>query len=590
MVNNDAKLRELEALVESKLSQLHQNIPNNVIDFIEKYQPTIGRKPHNFDLSPFWIEALLDNHKQKIFSTGRQVYKSTNSASLVAWYALKEPRSEVLWIVDTDAHRSAFSESRLRDEVFIYNDNLRPFLKTGRANLTRIRVNNGSTIFLLTDHNAYNQAEGRSSAALILDEAQYQDIEFLYKAMYTTSQTHGDLIMFGIGGEMSSPYHEYWNASDQREWFYDDAYWREKLTFDAFGNIINTVDELKSILAGKWIPQKPENTKLHGYHIPQTIMPTIPLTMDDAITKYQTHPEVSVEYQRLHYPPEIFHTHTMGEFIHARRRPVTAEMVRKCFVPYIDWLDADEVVNLKLDNPTKLRVYAGIDWGSGNKSASKTVLSIVLHWLDSNRVQLARLDPRPYESQYAQVAYMSAVINEYMCDATCADLGYGAFQSDILKKGGYDENNNKILPVKRYQPVQSTGSGVDSFREKQIDSDTEGSKKQHINMDKTISVESIIGVLGQTVPHPLYRREEQLFRPRLIIPYREHVLGDMLLKGFTSITRKDIQDEKEADPRQFAKKEYNHIDDSVMSLIYAMINVENYRPSDYSITVPKRRR
>ena len=565
-------------------------MPNNVIDFIEKYQPNIGRKPHNFDLAPFWIEPLLDNHKQKIFSTGRQVFKSTNSASLVAWYALKEPRSEVLWIVDTDAHRSAFSESRLRDEVFIYNDNLRPFLKTGRANLTRIRLANGSTIFLLTDHNAYNQAEGRSAAALILDEAQYQDIEFLYKAMYTTSQTHGDLIMFGIGGEQSSPYHGYWNASDQREWFYDDAYWREKLTFDAFGVITNTVDELKSILAGKWVPQKPENTKLHGYHIPQTIMPTIPLTMDDAITKYQTHPEVSVEYQRLHYPPEIFHTHTMGEFIHARRRPVTAEMVRKCFVPYIDWLDADEVVNLKLDNPAKLRVYAGIDWGSGNKSASKTVLSIVLHWLDSNRVQLARLDPRPFESQYAQVAYMSTVINEYMCDATCADLGYGAFQSDILKKGGYDENNNKILPVKRYQPVQSTGSGVDSFREKQIDSDTEGSKKQHINMDKTISVESIIGVLGQTVPHPLYRREEQLFRPRLIIPYRDHVLGDMLLKGFTSITRKDIQDEKESDPRQFAKKEYNHIDDSVMSLIYAMINVENYRPSDYSISVPKRRR
>ena len=124
----------------------------------------------------------------------------------------------------------------------------------------------------------------------MLDEAQYQDIESLYKAMYTTSQTHGELIMFGIGGEQSSPYHGYWLASDQREWFYDDAYWRDKLTFDAFGTITNSPDECKSILAGKWVPQKPENTKLHGYHIPQTIMPHIPLTMDDAITKYQTHP------------------------------------------------------------------------------------------------------------------------------------------------------------------------------------------------------------------------------------------------------------------------------------------------------------
>ena len=62
----------------------------------------------------------------------------------------------------------------------------------------------------------------------------------------------------------------------------------------------------------------------------------------------------------------------------------------------------------------------------------------------------------------------------------------------------------------------------------------------------------------------------------------------MLLDGFTAITRKDIQDEKEADPRQFAKKEYNHIDDTVMALIYAMINVDNYHPSDYGITAAKR--
>ena len=590
MQNKNAILDELEALLDSKLSQVTSTIPNNVIDFIEKFQPLIGRKPHNFDLSPFWIEALLDNHKQKIYSTGRQVFKSTNSASLVAWYALKEPRSEVLWIVDTDAHRLAFSESRLRDEVFIYNDNLRPYLKTGRANLTRIRVNNGSTIFLLTDHNAYNQAEGRSAAALILDEAQYQDIEFLYKAMYTTSQTHGDLIMFGIGGEQSSPYHQYWLASDQREWFYDDPYWRDKLTFDAFGVITNTSDQLKTILAGKWVPQKPENTKLHGYHIPQTIMPHIPLTIDDAITKYQAHPEVSIEYQRLHYPPEIYSTHTLGEFIHARRRPVTAEMVRNCFVPYIDWLEAHEVRELKEIYSHKMKVYAGIDWGSGNKSASKTVLCIVSHWLDSNRVQLVRLDPRPFESQYSQAAYMSTVINDYDCDGTCADLGYGAFQSDILKKGGYDEYNNKILPIKKYQPVVSTGTGVDSFRQKRIDTDTEGIKKQHITIDKTVSVESIIGVLGQTVPHPLYRRREQLFRPRLIIPYRDGVLGNLLLDGFTSITRRDIHDEKQDDPRQFAKKEYNHIDDTVMSLIYAMINVDNYNPSDYKINAITRRR
>jgi len=215
-----------------------------VIDFISEFRPNIGRIPLTFDLAPFWIEPLLDNHPNIFFLNGRQTYKTTNCANLIAWASIQTPGCEVTYVADDEEHKSAFSEQRLRFETFLANPRLAQLLPHQRANIGRIRLNIGSVIYLLTDENKYHKVEGKANKILVLDEAQSQDVGFIPVAMYSLSKTRGRFYMFGIGGEAGSDYYKLWQRTDQREWVYDDRYWRAKLKFDASGEITNDLDEL----------------------------------------------------------------------------------------------------------------------------------------------------------------------------------------------------------------------------------------------------------------------------------------------------------------------------------------------------------
>ena len=193
---------------------------------------------------------------------------------------------EVTYIADNEPHKSAFSKQRLRRETFLANPVLKQFLPHGRAAVEEITIENDAVIYIGTDESEYKFAEGKSNYVLVFDETQYHDLQFAYKAMYTLSETHGRFYAFGLGGEQGSSYVNNWDRTDQREWIYDDSNWRSRLTFDSKGNISNNANELKSILAGRWVAQKPENTQYRGYHIPQTIMPSKPLTIESAINDY----------------------------------------------------------------------------------------------------------------------------------------------------------------------------------------------------------------------------------------------------------------------------------------------------------------
>ena len=82
-------------------------------------------------------------------------------------------------------------------------------------------------------------------------------------------------------------------------------------------------------------------------------------------------------------------------------------------------------------------------------------------------------------------------------------------------------------------------------------------------------------MLGTYVAHPSRPLEENLRRSKLIIPYQNDRHVGFLVDDFTSITRKDLAEtENVVDPRQKAKREFNHPRDSVMAIIYAMKALE----------------
>ncbi|KKM25591.1 hypothetical protein LCGC14_1593400, partial [marine sediment metagenome] len=95
------------------------------------------------------------------------------------------------------------------------------------------------------------------------------------------------------------------------------------------------------------------------------------------------------------------------------------------------------------------------------------------------------------------------------------------------------------------------------------------------------------------ISHPTRTEDEELKRTKLIIPHKLDYQCDFLMDDLCATTRKDIEeaiDQTVEDPRQRARKEFNHPRDSVMSLIYAIIADTNYDSGRYAIFGTRKRK
>lgn len=559
-------------------------LPKEILEWIKVARPYVGGKKRDFRLEPFWPDVYGDDHPNIMILSGRQTFKTTFCTDILGYYSTTQPNSELSYVVDSHTHLSAFSRQRLRRQTFLQNPLLKKFLPNGRANVGEIILLNGSILYLLTHTNQYQKVESRSNTVLVLDEAQYHDIQFLSKALYTLTQTRGRLFILGIGGEAGSEYHKLWNRTDQREWIYDDKDWREKLRFDSQENIINEHPE--NILSGKWIPQKPENKMYRGYHMPQIIFARIPLTIDDAINLYKTQPDLSIEYQEKNNPHSIYISHTLGEFYKAERRPITPEMVYACMEPYryLSLLKPEEVVSFKNTFGNEIRILMGVDFGSGKSSS--TVVSILIKWKKSGRYQLAWIEKRPTEHQLDQARYLALLGMGYAVDYGVGDLGYGQISVKMIQDGGTDSQNNKFEGLRRkFVGCRTIGDETKPKMEFKQETDEHGTQVGRIQIDKTTSIQKFVDLVGTYVSHPI-NKDEKWKRTKLMIPSKIDFETDWLLEDFCRVTRKDLpktDDLQKEDPRQRARKEFNHPPDSVMSLIYCLTADENYREGPYHI-------
>jgi hypothetical protein len=457
-----------------------------------------------------------------------------------------------------------------------------------------VALTNGSVIYIRTDEGEFGRVEGLSNDLLMLDECQYQDLQFLAKATYSLTMTKGNLELLGIGGEAGSEWYQLWKKSDQREWIYDDKYWRDKLTFNGMGDISNSPDRLKSILAGRWVAQEPKNYEYRGYHMPQTIFPRIPLTIDDAIHKYHMRPQNSIEYQRRHFPYSVYLSHTLGEFFKAERRPITPEMVQACYVPYLSLLTPHEVKELKETFRNEIIIGAGVDFGS-SPSASQTVISIILLWRKSNRYQLAWIDPRPQEHGFDQARYIADLLRHNVIDYGVGDLGYGQDRVKLIQDGGRDSRDNKFagLGNSKFIGCRTIGDETKPEMEMRQTIDEHGTELGRLQIDKTTVIQNFVDLVGTYVSHPIRQSEETLKQTQFMIPYYEDFKVDFLMNDMTDITRRDLEKEPDMakeDPRQRAKKEFNHPRDTVMSIIYAIIACNRYDPNKFKIIPLTRKR
>lgn len=550
-------------------------LPDNMMDWIKAARPQVDGKKRNFLVTPFWIPIYNDTHDYQMIIGGRQIFKSTASTDFIAAEATTHSGIQVCYVTHDEKNLSAFSKQKLKVGTFLVNPVLEKFLRHP-GNVGEISLKNNSTIYLVTDNYQYRHLEGKSPNLCILDEAQYQDIEHFGKVHQTMMSTKGKVKIFGIGGESGSPYEKLWHQTNQMEWFYENPNWRDSLQFDHEGLVIE--DYLKDVLKGEWIAQNPGAKFFHGYHIPQTIFATIPLTEQDAIDKYKIHPRFSLEYQKKTLSETLFRSHVMGTFYNSPYRPVTREMILRCTEPYryLSLLGANEVVELKNTYGDEIIVGMGVDFGSG--SSSFTAISVLIWWRKSDRLQLGFIERRPPENQLKQAEYIVELFKNYSCDIGVGDLGYGANQIKLIQDGGYSIKNGLSYDGVTDSKFFGCRTISDFTKPIQVFDDTideHGEQVGRVQIDKTSSIEFLIEAIQKVVYHPKFPNEKSKSRTRLLIPSKHDYEIDFLLNDLINITRKDLQNlEDITDSRQRPRKEYNHPPDSVMAVIYGIVSLK----------------
>jgi len=583
----EKRLDKVEKHTKPKTNQDdNKNLPSDVIAWINKARPYVGKVKRTFEWEPFWIDVYQDKSPNIVVVNGRQTFKSTAGTDIVGCYVTSHDNVEVTYIVDREDRVSAWSKQRFRKDTMLRNPALVNFLPQGRANVGEINLTNDSVVYVRTDENEYNNVQGMTNSLMVFDECQYQELQFRSAALYSMTQTKGQCYYLGIGGEAGSEWYKLWKKSDQREWVFDDKNWREKLKFDNEGYLCNEHPE--NIVSGKWVATYPQNKEYRGYHMPQSIFARIPLTIHDAVNLYKTRPENSIEYQKKYNPTSIVQAHVFGNFFKAMRRPIVPEMVEACYDYTKSLLTPKEISTLKQQYGKEVLIFLGIDWGSG-PAASQTVGTVMIYWRKTNRYQIAFIDSRPMEHEYDQAAHFVKIFRDYCCDFCVADLGYGKDKVTMMQNGGYTSFGEKINGLGRGKIKGCWTSGnitEETMRHKSqdiIDSPTVGSKNEYYSVDKTQIIQNFIDFVGSTVPGENGKSVSQL-----IIPMKNDWECDFLLDDFCAITRKDLDKDNEEvvkeDPRQKAKKEWNHPVDSVMSIIYCLIGKTKYDPEGFMIS------
>ncbi len=564
------------------------------IRWIEESRPLVEGRPRNFLVAPFWIDIYRDNQPNKFIMGGRQIYKSTYTTDVLAHETTAMPGTQVCYVTFDEISRSGFSRQKLQYGTFEANPTLKQYPRNYLGNVGEISLRNGSVIYATTDHNQYGHVEGKSLDHVMLDEAQYQDIEHFDRVTLTMTQTQGKVSVLGIGGESGSPYEELWLRTDQRVWVYDDMEWRDKLQFglvkDHRGQEKRGLIEgeyLKEVLRGHWEITNPRATHWHGYWLPQHIFPKIPLTIESAINDYDVDPQYSIEWKRKHMARSLYTSHVLGKFYRAERRPITREMIEACQKDYnyLHLLTPEQIGDLKDTYGKNILVCMGVDFGSG--SPSQTVIAILIIWkikdsdkvqADLNRVQLALLDPRPGENQLDQAEYINWMFKTAKCDIGIGDLGYGANQVMLIQDGGANRKSGILysgVGSNKFYGARTIGDETKPLLEYIKKLDEHGEQRESLKVDKTQMIQEFIDFLEEYVPHPDKPFEEEYQRPRFMIPNHPKTRDELdhIYHDWTSLTRVDMPEtieEDEVNKKQKAKKLFSHPSDSMVAVILAL--------------------
>lgn len=367
----------LEKLINFKSNKELENelplLPTDRVQWEYYCRPIIKGESNRLKYLPMLVDVVEDRHPFKFLLWGRQWGKTTMIASDLAYYATTNyDYDQTYFNFKLDALRT-FSNNKFRQDVFGTGP-LAKYLKSIGINIgaaNKVETQTRSIIDMLLPGAKWENSQGKSNKRMVIDEGQDHNWEYFQNARETQADTMGDTVIAGIGGFVDTDYYNLWKSTNQMNYKYkrgenylgyENMSWRSDLEFNSEGLVYG--DYMIDIQDGKWVPEEPKNFARHGYYLPQTFNPRIPLTINDAIEKYHVSPEWSIEYKLNdpNYTQVEFRRNVLAEFVEGELKPITTADMLKLFDKTQSLTKANDVDHKAGD------VIVGIDWGGGGKT------------------------------------------------------------------------------------------------------------------------------------------------------------------------------------------------------------------------------
>ena len=409
-----------------------------------KGQPiSLARRPWLADVynSPVSYRASDTLRRKVLLIFGRQCEKSTTIGNTFISMANLVPYLRLLYITASNTQMREFSDERLRAVIA---DS--PTLKhlTGREirggqetqNVQTKRFLNQSKMVLRSVYRNADRVRGISADVLGVDELQdilTDNLPVIEETLFHCEQPQGPVSIYaGTPKTFDNPLEYYWRKySSRNEWMTKCEgcnYWNmieeecitpTGLACRKCGKPINPADG-----KAQWVRWGAADSEWEGFRLPQPVVPYA----------YYDRPEMfALKWKGLlakpkRYPRPRFYNEVMARSYDAGTKPVTEEELRACCDPSLHFI-ADPYTH-KSDGSI---VWAGVDWGSGEKSY--TVLSL---WKYTTGGAFTCIYAKKYEGLESDpdhsIQDIIKICRIQRVRRIGADWGFGFYSNDVLKK------------------------------------------------------------------------------------------------------------------------------------------------------------
>jgi len=494
-------------------------IPKDRIQWEYHCRSLIKGEPNRLKYLPMLIDVVEDKHPFKFLLWGRQWGKTTMIASDLAYAATTNyDYDQTYFNFKLDALRT-FSNNKFRQDVF-GTEPLSKYLKSIGSNIgaaNKIETQTRCIIDMLLPGSKWENSQGKSNKRMVIDEGQDHDWEYFQNARETQSDTMGDTIIAGIGGFVDTDYYNLWKSTNQMKYLYkrgenylgyENMSWRADLEYDGDGLVYG--DYMIDVQDGKWTPDNPKNFARHGYYLPQTYNPRIPLTIESAINDYKVSPEWSIEYKLNdpNYTQIEYRRNVLAEFVEGELKPITTKDMLKLFDKTQSLTKAEDV------DHNAGSVIVGIDWGGGGKTIlwiwqciDEKAPIFKLLWVE--KIETADTD--------AQKEICFNLIDAYEADFISVDAGGAPDRVQAIQKRYGTRSVRTSYQVRPEKPTPT--------REEMIKQESE----MRYVIDRTFSIDRVIDL----IKHPY--KEKDFTSNRIILPGADYKEIKWIVKQFVAL-------------------------------------------------------